>query len=439
MTPSFGGWIAFYIFVKPWLGALSVEPFPFRSWKGTTTEEQLATSLVGYLDLLLVILAAIYVYRRWEQFKTLPLLRTWLVFLGLLLVNCIVVSDQPLYSLRKFLKVLVFFFLYASMYLSVTENRERAVGYVRAILWAAWIPVTYGLVSFLVNAELNWTALANRDYREYSTFIHANPYAYFCVIGLLAARTLWVVRSKRPEGHPGLWVLVLSLLMFLAILSAGARIALATLVIGYVVAGRRKMLTRGAAVAIAVYLLLKVPTFANPVQAVAGLALGGEGPSVEALMDVSEQVSETDLEHTGELAGRLFIWYTMLQELGGDYAFGRGLGSSGFTYEELTGLFLNPHNDYILLAFEVGIGGLVLYWAILIALGRRAWWRRRESVAESREGAFADAVVFCIVFMAVVSLTDNMFVENTTNPMVWGLLGAGTALAGPSSRTRELP
>lgn len=179
MTPSFDGWITFYVFLKPWLGSFSLAHFPFRDWRDTAIEEQLATGLTGFVDLAFVLVAGIYLYRRWDRSKEVPLCRAWLVFLGLLLLSVVAVSTLPLFSLRRFLKVLVFFLMYAAMYVRVLESQDRALGYLRSILWAAWIPVTYGLVSFLVNAEFTWAALANRDYREYSTFIHANPFAYF--------------------------------------------------------------------------------------------------------------------------------------------------------------------------------------------------------------------------------------------------------------------
>jgi len=418
-----------FIFTKTWLGALSLSEFPFRDFKDAAVEAQLTTTLTGYLDAAFVLFSAAYLYPRRESLLELPCRRLWTLFLILLLIAAVFIAPSPLLALRRFVKVLVFLSIYAVMFVRAREADSNTLTSLKWILRSAWIPVLYGIGDFLAHAELSWTAISNRDYREYSTFMHANPFAYFCVIVLLVAVILWRYRPEIPVQRKT-FLVVLSALVLIALVTTGTRGAILGAFIAFLLAIRSSWKLKIATASLAVIALFQVPTFANPVKAVGALALGNQDSLADAMLQTAEEIHEDDLEHTSELASRLLIWKTMIDGVGEHYLLGHGMNSAATFYEAESGLFLNPHNDYILLTFETGLCGLVLYWWILLGVGIVLIKRRKALLPSSLPGLLSDAGLFLIFFLAVISFTDNLFVDDYNTPLIWSILGAasGTVL-----------
>jgi hypothetical protein len=422
----------FVVFTKPWLGALSLSEFPFRDFKrAMEVQTQLPTALTGYVDAAFVLFSVIYLYRHRESARLLPYRRLWFVFLALLLLTSLFVARFPLIALRRLVKVGVFFSMYAVAFIRARESQSGTVAYLRWVLRSAWVPVLYGLGNFIIHANLSWTAFSNRDYREYSTFLHANPFAYFCVIALVVVAILWRYRtgSLRQQGKMNL--VLPAVLLAAAILATGTRAAILGCLTAYLLIIRTSWKLKATTACVALVVLLQVPTFINPVQAIGQVTLSNGGSVSEAMVEVAHQFGTEDLEHTGELAGRLLIWSTMTTALEGHYAFGHGLGSSAWFYEEERGEFYYAHNDYITLLFETGVCGLVLYWSILIGVAWLLIQQRGRFAFGSLPGLLVTAGLFLIVFLGFVSFTDNLFVDNYNTPLIWGLLGSATGTILP--------
>ena len=415
-----------FVFLKPWLGSLSLDHFPFRDWKDVSVDTLLSTTLMGYVDAGFVLLTVIYLYWHREFLQLLPYRRLWFVFLGLLLIGSVVIAPAPLFALRRLVKVFVFFSMYALTFVLVRKDPSYASGYLKWVVRSAWIPVVYGLGDFAANTEYSWAAISNREYREYSTFLHANPFAYFCVVILVVLAILWRFQpeTERPRRK---WPLgLLAILLLLAIASTGARAAISGALVAYLFATRLSWRFKVATVCVATIVLLQVPNFSDPINAVGQVALGRQPTLTSAMLDVVDQSDKDEFEHASELIGRVAIWINMTDGIRGYYLFGHGLDSSARFFERETGLFLDSHNDYITLTFETGLSGLVLYWAILIGIARLLFRQRRELARGSLPGHLADGALFLIVFLVVISLTDNLFVDIYSTPLIWSFLGAAT-------------
>jgi O-antigen ligase len=419
------------IFLKPWLGSVSLDQFPFRDWKDAPIETQLSTTLMGYVDAGFVLFSAVYLYRHQESLRSLPFRRIWFVFLGLLLITSVAIAPLPLFALRRLVKVSVFFSMYALTFVLVKKDPSYMGGYLKWLLRSAWIPVLYGLGDFAAHAERSWAAISNREYREYSTFLHANPFAYFCVVILLVVVVLWRYRPENVDPRPKWALAVLAILVLFALASTGTRAAIAGAFVAYLLTIRISWRFKIATISLAVIALLQIPTFSNPIKAVGQVALGSQPTLGSAMLDVVKQTDKDELEHTSELIGRVLIWTDMMDGLRGHYLLGHGLSSSAKYFEEETGLFLNSHNDYITLMFETGISGLFLYWSVLVGIAWLLVRHRRGLVSSSLPGLLADGALFLIVFLGVASFTDNLFVDIYSTPLIWSFLGAATASVFP--------
>jgi O-antigen ligase len=348
------------------------------------------------------------------------------------LITALFVAPSPFFALRRLVKVGVFFSMYAVTFVRARENQAKTVDYLKWVLRSAWIPVLYGLGHFLAHADLSWTAISNRDYREPSTFVHENPFAYFCIIVLLVIVIFWRYRPSIPS-RGRLSLAILAMLVVAATVTTGARGAILGAFIAFLLAIRSSWKLKITAACVALVALSQVPTFANPVKAVGKVALGTQPTLAAAMLETAEEIHQDDLEHTDSLASRLLIWMTMVDNIGEHYLLGHGLNSAPGFYEGESGLFVNPHNDYIMLTFETGICGLVLYWSILIGIGILQVRHRTLFAPASLPGVLADAGLFLIFFVAVVSFTDNMFFDEYSTPLIWGILGTATGTVLPRS------
>src|SRR5690242_16743678 len=300
-----------FVFTKTWLGSLSLDHFPFRDWKDVSVDELLSTTVMGYVDAGFVLFSAIYLYRHREFLQSLPYRRLWFVFLGLLLIGSVVIAPAPLFALRRLVKVCVFFSMYALTFVLVRKDPSYASGYLKWVLRSAWIPVVYGLGDFAANTEYSWAAISNRGYREYSTFLHANPFAYFCVVILVVLAILWRYRpeTERPRRK---WPLaVLAVLLLLAIASTGARAAIAGALVAYLFATRLDWRFKVATICVATVALLQIPNFSEPIKAVGRAAFGSQRTLTSAMLDVVDQSDRDEFEHSSELIGRVIIWIDM--------------------------------------------------------------------------------------------------------------------------------
>lgn len=421
----------FFVFTKPWLGALSLSEFPFRNFKDAPTEAVSSTGLTGYVDAAFVLFSVIYLYRHRESTRLLPYRRLWFVFLALLLLTSLFLAPFPLLALRRLVKVGVFFAMYAVAFIQSRKNQSGTVAYLKWVLRSAWLPVLYGVGDYLVHAEFSWVFMANRQYREYSTFLHANPFAYFCIIVLAMVFVLRRYRSRCQCQQGTLHLAFLAIMTVAALIMTGARAAILAPFAAFLLVDRSSWKLRVATACLGVIALLQVPTFVNPIKALGRVALNNGGGVAETLLEMGRGLDTEQFEHTGEIAGRFLVWSTMMTSLEGHYAFGRGLGYSGIFYEQESAEYYFSHNDYLTLTFETGLCGLVLYWSILIGIARLLLQQRGGVAPGSLPGLLADAGLFLIVFLAFVSCADNLFIDSYNTPLIWSILGAATGSIPP--------
>ena len=417
----------FFVFTKPWLGALSLSEFPFRDFKRPAeARAQIPTTLTGYVDAAFVVFSALYLYKHREPLRLLPYYRRWLIFLGFLLLSSILIAPFHLLALRRLVKVGVFFAMYALAFVRARGSQSATVTYLKWVLRSAWVPVLYGLGNFASHANISWSAVSNRDYREYSTFTHANPFSYFCIIALVVVAILWRCRPDGARRQGKIYLAFPAILIAAAILTTGARGAIVGAFTAYLLAIRSSWKLKVVMACLALFALAQVPTFVNPVKALGQVTLGKGDSVADTMVEVAHELGTEEVEHTGELAGRLLIWSTMMTSLEGHYAFGRGLGYSAFFYEQESGEYYFSHNDYLTFTFETGICGLVLYWSMLIGVAWLLLQRRGGLVPNSFPSLLASAGLFLVVFLAFVSFTDNLFIDVYNTPLIWSVLGAAT-------------
>jgi len=225
---------------------------------------------------------------------------------------------------------------------------------------------------------------------------------------LLACMATWPVR--KPSSRPVLWLVAagLMVLSLLAILSIGSRWGLAMAAVGLVWAilvawrdfgqllGRQSKPVRIAILAAPLVLVLVLVAIA---------AFGSRDESLRRLFEVTV-TADTRVQ-------TLPTTMAMMRDL---FPFGSGFGSFDPMYRaiearNLLGLqYLNHvHNDYVELAIEAGIAGLVLLGAALawfMARLVRSFRRGGSEFAEGIDRRIAQAAGGVVLVAALASITD---------------------------------
>lgn len=289
---------------------------------------------------------------------------------------------------------------------------------VLAIGWSAprdrlvtvgWIAVVLGAANFLIGIP---QVMSNSEvgvlYPEnpmpgvlFGTFANRNSTGLF-LVGTLALAALLPTPARLGKSSPIVRVCLCAMLM-LAILLTRSRTALVLALIPLGVAGLRMLLAQsykaspaGAAPSRRVWFAL-VPI---------AMAVGIIGTVVVAAPGrISETIERFDTE---DKDARAYIWEDALYSADRYWPVGSGMGSFDDVFqidESLENMTLRTagraHNDYIEVAIEAGLSGLVLIAGWLVLLAWLAW---RARLSEHRWVAWSGGII--LLAIALQSITD---------------------------------
>jgi O-antigen ligase len=312
-------------------------------------------------------------------------------------------SSDPERALMNTVFFYVPFALLAVLIAQVEWTREvllRCLGVLvgLALLFAAIGYVEYATRSLLLNPKVITSNQIESYFRVNSLFFDPNIYGRFLAVAMLAlaAVLLWA-RTPRTAGATALGLVVLwgGLLLTLSQSSFTALLAGLAVLGGLRWGWRRAGVAVGVAVAAgALVLVLGASTFGLDAEA-------NEATSGRADLVAGGVALFADRPLQGWGSGAFRREYRRQEKASDD----RATAAS--------------HTIPITVAAEQGIGGLVLYLALLVAAFRGLLRGARRSLPRAAiAAAFAALVVHTMLYAA--------FLED---PLAWVLLGAGAALA----------
>jgi O-antigen ligase len=291
---------------------------------------------------------------------------------------------------------------------------------VAVVLLSAIVPIVIGLVQLatgVVSTSKGFPAIQG-------PFIHANGFGFYLMIVVLLGLVAFM-ETRRTALRVALGIgLALALFCLLNTYARAAWIGLALAVFLLVVLEYRHLVV-GIGLGVLV-LALAVPTVTT---------------------NISERFADLS---PSSYASSSFDWRTENWSRMSEYAFdqpltGHGLGSYLPLSQAEFGVFdylfreggkksqeVYAHNDYLDLAVEIGIPGLLLYIAVFVALIIAAWHARRVPAVRP----WATFVVATTAALVVVSGVDNVKGYNAILYVLFAVGGAVVAAAAASSRNR---
>jgi O-antigen ligase len=340
-------------------------------------------------------------------------------------------TKRPGLSLLEVLIIVFLFYAFASLLVSTTAERASKDG---------WFFIQYALpmVAFMVSRRIEWseegirillaclsmagvflavigilqsvfgitvftisyqTVTAGHIGRAYGTF--SNAHTYIATLFIFLALTLLQFNMYRDA-------LVRSVLIF----------AMLAMLVGIVLGETR---TPWAGAACALFIIFLRDRSVRPLLVVGGaIAFLGGAVVLWMMMDQLDAFFNR-VTSVNTLAGRLAVWATALNMIIHNPVFGVGFGADAFLLhkpEYITGVgpltaqyavYLSvPHNEYLHVAVQLGIPGLVLFLAILYQLIKLLFGIHMDTESpalRSRLGLYIGAIVIGLLFNSMFSDT----------------------------------
>lgn len=304
----------------------------------------------------------------------------WIIlFAAAAAVSAIGAGDLKI-SITDLLRVLASIAMFFVV-LRVLTQTGRPLTIVHGVLAGGLIPVLLGFFGSSLGLKVTENKLGVS--RVISTFLIANPYAYFLVFLGLTALAL-VVTMKDSSIR---WLYGVAAAVFAAALvttnvrTAWIAYACGALVIGLAVGWR-------VVLAVGVVLVLVVLTV----------------PTVRAQFQDLETKPNADTISENSLTWRIAHWKNIYPLSEGHELTGIGLA---MTVSEAPDVAKEPHNDYLRAYLETGIFGFVTFVGMLVMCVVVGWKTLRAAV--TREHRAVGLGFLAVAIAAVVaSLTDNL-------------------------------
>lgn len=341
-----------------------------------------------------------------------PLGRVWVVFL-LFAGATLMTSLDRLEGVRLLLK-LAYPLLTFLIVLGVADTRERAALLMKYTLVAAL------LLTVIVSPLL---ALNGGYVYEQGVFLRVqglkghNPFAFYVTAMLMIVFARFVLRMQ-------LRYLLFALVLLAWIAMTGTRIAALAAVIGMALIGLLNAAASQSRKVLIGALCVAAAAGAVMLPAVLMRSFGYVPGPGELLRLASNPVA---LYESINWNGRELLWAILWGAFSASPILGLGLGSSAAVIREtFPGGIRVAHNEYMRLATDTGVLGMVLFAAAVVVWLIAALRMSRRGDRSVREFAFAAAAA--IVAWGVIAITDNAFDYYTDFTQYVGFLMAGAVV-----------
>ncbi len=350
----------------------------------------LGLNAAAVLALLLVAVAVLHTLSHRVDPLREGVVRAYLVFLVLAGLSLVTMPDASggVEDWLRTASALSIFILVVSL----CHTRRQIDALVRVGLLSSVFPLLAGLYQLV-------TGTGNRELSSFNrlvgTFAHPSAYAFYLVMIALLGVCVSLATDRRRVR---IWVAALVVLLLGSAILTYTRAAWLGLAVGLSVIGafsNRRLL-------VAAFLASAVLVMFFP--------------------QITDRLSDVSLspDDPGSMASRVRLWVAAAPQIVSRPLVGHGLGSFGSYYH------YDPHNDYLRVAFEIGVPGLLAYSWMLLSLIRVAW-RAYRSVTERYHGGVSLAFVAMWLAYVVMSSTDNLIQGTAMQWYFWAMAGAVTA------------
>ena len=373
------------------------------------------------LSVFLLVWSLYFFVKNRAYFKQIPAKIPWLIFIGWISFTA-VYSYDLISTIRETAKAANLFGLMGICYiLSVKHKGAFSKNFLKSLIAGAILPLLIAAYQLLFRAGMDIDDVSNRIY---GTFAHPNILATYSLLLLLILANELIISKKisfktTPVWSKGLILFLLAIIAFTYTRMAWIGAALLFIILGLIYYRKILIVILSAA---ALFFILFYPLNHYLIQ--------NYNINLQSSGLISRLTSRN--EDSDSIKWRISLADKVLPLFRQRLILGYGYGSFPKVWDDnkdvgnIWDTTSEAHNDYIKVAFESGIIGLILFLSIFINLlyNQISFAIKNKQRRVSMNATRHDFVKSNIVFIAsigiylILSLSDNMLHHT---PMIWWL------------------
>ena len=350
------------------------------------------------LSVFLLIWSVYFFIKNRHYFKSIPTKIIWLLFIGWCALTAIYSYDLAS-TIRETIKAANLFSLFGICYImSIKDPAKFKKDFLKAALIASAIPLLVAVYQFFSKTGLDIDGVANRIY---GTLAHPNILATFALLLLMVlVNETWLVKNYKWLG-----LFLLTIIAFTYTRIAWVGVAAFFIIIGLVY--YKKLL---------VYILTGAALFYGlfyPFNNYLIINYNFNLQSFSLIDRLTARNEDSDsIKWRAAVANKVFPLFAKKPILGYGYGSFPKVWDDNKDITNIWDTTSEAHNDYIKVAFESGIIGLVLFLGIFINL-------LYNQIGFALKNRWTNiAFIASIAVYLILGLSDNMLHHT---PMIWWL------------------
>lgn len=319
-------------------------------------------------------------------------------------------SFDPFATLKEIMKLI--FFLMFSLSLSQNVVKQNQIDtFIDMMIFSSSGPLIIGLFQLIFKTQE--TNINNLDLNRINgMFNHSNHYAYYLSIIIISV-FIQLLHMKQPK-YRKIKVLIL-LIAFSELIATYSRTAFifCVLVIMLIVLVNSNIKNKLVMYAIAIVMLICIGQLSGNVESFNQRYKGILDIFSSSYIQMSSQGYYSD-----SLGWRIYLWRSTLPYIKNHFFVGYGLQNYNYIAQNAIGIFIDAHNNYVKLLLENGVLGLISYFWLIISTLKNCYIKRRQVY-------YFKIVIFCIIYILFVSLTDPVMTHQVIGFYLWSLMAIG--------------
>ena len=347
--------------------------------------------------LLSIIFTIFVIIQNFKKFEKLPLLAAWLIFFAGIIISWPFSYDTSS-SLIEITRLISVFLIFSASGLLIKNNQDL-VTLIKVIIASAIIPSVMAFYQYFTKTGLTvpFEGVFNR---VYGTFSHPNLLAFYLLLVLSLCFVIFLVSDKKKIS-----------IIFYGLLAV---LFLITLALTY---------TRSAWLGLVLIVVLLGFTRYRTFLVVALVFLSLSYFSFQQINDRFSTLNTKD--PTDSVQWRLTLWQDEISYILQKPVFGYGVGTSKEIILKNRGAdagSTDAHNDYLRMALESGVVGLVSFIILIVALLKNlAQIYLKEKRPRLKTLAFV--ILILMIGFYLISFGDNILANTALQWALWALLG----------------
>jgi O-antigen ligase len=370
---------------------------------------------LNFADIFAILTIAFCFYtiaKNLHRVKELPLLRSWLFFIMALsasLLTSINITTGPVEITRILSSALIFYTAFV-----VVENNKDLSNLIKIIIVSAFIPSAVAIYQFFTQSGLTvpYEGVYNR---VFGTFTHPNMLAFYLVLVLALCFVVYLISDKKK--------VTVTLFGLIAILY------LVALALTY---------TRSAWLGLLLIIVLLGLTRFRKFLIISLVILGICYFSFQQINSRVQNLTSSD--PSSSVQWRIQMWHDSIGYAMQRPILGYGIGNSNQVILDNRGQQYGSdfeHNDYIRVALDAGLIGLVAFLVLILNL-LSALFKIYQKEKKPRLKILAFVIFILAISFYLISFGDNILTDTALEWSLWALLGGLLATQIKEHRTKSI-